>query len=67
MVTSRDVHEIVSKLSSDKAKPREEGFKLLNTWLEGERLIEFCRYLGRNTSMLKPHEIPHGKMNALSI
>ncbi|KAF5817319.1 putative non-specific serine/threonine protein kinase [Helianthus annuus] len=61
MVTSRDVHEIVSKLSSDKAKPREEGIKLLNTWLEGERLIEFCRYLGRNTSMLKPHEIPHAE------
>ncbi|KAJ0603861.1 putative non-specific serine/threonine protein kinase [Helianthus annuus] len=61
MVTSRDVHEIVSKLSSDKAKPREEGIKLLNTWLEGERLIEFCRYLGRNTSMLKPHEMPHAE------
>ncbi|XP_076932541.1 serine/threonine-protein kinase ATM-like isoform X2 [Bidens hawaiensis] len=61
MVTSRDVQEIVFKLSSDKAKPREEGIKLLNTWLEGERLIQFCRYLGRNTSMLKPHEVPHAE------
>ncbi|KAI3807033.1 hypothetical protein L1987_22953 [Smallanthus sonchifolius] len=61
MVTSRDVQEIVSKLSSDKAKAREEGIKLLNTWLEGGRLIEFCRYLGRNTSMLKPHEVPHAE------
>ncbi|KAI7725639.1 hypothetical protein M8C21_013856, partial [Ambrosia artemisiifolia] len=61
MVTSRDVNDIVSKLSSDKAKPREEGIKLLNTWLEGEKLIEFCRYIGRNTSLLKPHEIPHAE------
>ncbi|XP_024973398.1 serine/threonine-protein kinase ATM isoform X4 [Cynara cardunculus var. scolymus] len=61
MVTSGDVQEIVLKLSSDKAKAREEGIKLLNTWLEGERLIEFCRYLGRNTSMLKPHDIPHAE------
>ncbi|KAI3684521.1 hypothetical protein L6452_33745 [Arctium lappa] len=61
MVTSGDVQEIVSKLASDKAKAREEGIKLLNTWLEGERLIEFCRYLGRNTSMLKPHEVPHAE------
>ncbi|XP_023765032.1 serine/threonine-protein kinase ATM isoform X1 [Lactuca sativa] len=61
MVKSEDVHEIVLKLSSDKAKSREEGIKLLNTWLEGERLIEFCKYMGRNTSMLKPHEVPHAK------
>ncbi|KAK9073522.1 hypothetical protein SSX86_007846 [Deinandra increscens subsp. villosa] len=61
MVTSRDVQEIVLKLSSDKAKAREEGIKLLNAWLEGERLIQFCRYLGRNTSMLKPHEVPHAE------
>ncbi|XP_071734165.1 serine/threonine-protein kinase ATM [Rutidosis leptorrhynchoides] len=61
MVTSRDIEEIVSKLSSDKAKSREEGIKVLNTWLEGERLIEFCRYLGRNTSLLKPHEVPHAE------
>ncbi|KAK1427643.1 hypothetical protein QVD17_16334 [Tagetes erecta] len=61
MVTSRDVQDIVLKLSSDKAKPREEGIKLLNTWLEGERLISFCRYMGRNTSMLKPHQVPHAE------
>ncbi|KAJ8771786.1 hypothetical protein K2173_026963 [Erythroxylum novogranatense] len=59
MVTSRDVQEIVSKLSSDKARPREEGIKLLNTWLEGERSIRFCKYLGENTSKLKPDDIPH--------
>ncbi|KAJ4840216.1 hypothetical protein Tsubulata_002970 [Turnera subulata] len=61
MVSSRDVHEIVSKLSSDKAKPREEGIKLLNTWLEGERSVRFCKYLGQNTAKLKPNEIPHSE------
>ncbi|KAM7475527.1 hypothetical protein LguiB_022770 [Lonicera macranthoides] len=60
-VTSRDVQLIVSKLSSDKPKSREEGIKLLNTWLEGERSISFCKYIGRNTALLKPNEIPHGK------
>ncbi|XP_021895131.1 serine/threonine-protein kinase ATM-like, partial [Carica papaya] len=58
MVTSRDIQEIVSKLSSDKAKAREEGIKLLNTWLEGERSIGFCKFLAQNTSRLKPDEIP---------
>ncbi|XP_048500072.1 serine/threonine-protein kinase ATM isoform X3 [Beta vulgaris subsp. vulgaris] len=57
-VTSRDIQEIVSKLSSDKAKIREEGMKLLNTWLEGERSINFCKFLSRKTAMLKPDEIP---------
>ncbi|XP_061953335.1 serine/threonine-protein kinase ATM isoform X2 [Populus nigra] len=62
MVTSRDVQEVVSKLSSDKAKAREEGIKLLNTWLEGgERSIRFCKYLGQNTAKLKPNEIPHSE------
>ncbi|XP_011028561.1 PREDICTED: serine/threonine-protein kinase ATM [Populus euphratica] len=62
MVTSRDVQEVVSKLSSDKAKAREEGIKLLNTWLEGgERSIGFCKYLGQNTAKLKPNEIPHSE------
>ncbi|KAL3824832.1 hypothetical protein ACJIZ3_020861 [Penstemon smallii] len=60
-VTSRDVQEIVSKLSSDKAKAREEGIKLLNTWLEGERSIGFCRYLSEKSSLLKPNEIPHSE------
>ncbi|KAG5562232.1 hypothetical protein RHGRI_005087 [Rhododendron griersonianum] len=55
-VTSRDVQEIVSKLSSDKAKTREEGIKLLNTWLEGERSTGFVRYIGQKTAMLKPTE-----------
>ncbi|XP_021718930.1 serine/threonine-protein kinase ATM-like isoform X2 [Chenopodium quinoa] len=57
-VSSRDIHEIVSKLSSDKAKIREEGMKLLNTWLGGERSINFCRILSRKTAMLRPDEIP---------
>lgn len=57
-VTSRDIQEIVSKLSSDKAKAREEGIKLLNTWLEGERSINFCKFLSRKTAMIKPDQIP---------
>ncbi|XP_048228650.1 serine/threonine-protein kinase ATM isoform X3 [Ricinus communis] len=61
MVTSRDVQEIVSKLSSDKAKAREEGIKLLNTWLEGERSIKFCNYIGQKTAKLKLNEIPHSE------
>ncbi|GFP92353.1 serine/threonine-protein kinase atm [Phtheirospermum japonicum] len=60
-VTSRDIQEIVSKLSSDKAKIRDEGMKWLNTWLEGERSIGFCRYLSEKSSMLKPDEIPHSE------
>ncbi|XP_059644264.1 serine/threonine-protein kinase ATM [Cornus florida] len=61
LVTSRDVQEIVSMLSSDKAKTREEGIKLLSTWLEGERSIGFCRYIGQKTAKLKPNEIPHSE------
>ncbi|KAL4634029.1 hypothetical protein ACB092_04G167700 [Castanea dentata] len=61
MVTSRDVQEIASKLSSDKAKAREEGIKLLNTWLEGERSIAFCKFLGQNTANLRPDDIPHSE------
>ncbi|XP_068483746.1 serine/threonine-protein kinase ATM isoform X2 [Phaseolus vulgaris] len=58
-VTSRDVQEIVEKLSSDKVKAREEGIKLLNTWLEGERSYNFCKFIGLNTAKLRPDEIPH--------
>ncbi|OMO67091.1 serine/threonine-protein kinase ATM-like protein [Corchorus olitorius] len=61
MVTSKDVQEIVSKLSSDKAKAREEGIKLLNMWLEGERSIGFCKFLGLNAAKLKPNEIPQSE------
>ncbi|XP_057988495.1 serine/threonine-protein kinase ATM isoform X2 [Hevea brasiliensis] len=61
MVTSRDVQEIVSKLSSDKAKAREDGIKLLSAWFEGERSIKFCKFLGHNTAKLKPNEIPHSE------
>ncbi|KAK7350621.1 hypothetical protein VNO77_09440 [Canavalia gladiata] len=61
MVTSRDVQEIVEKLSSDKVKAREEGIKLLNTWLEGERSYNFCKFIGLNTAKLRPDEVPHSE------
>ncbi|KAL7154394.1 hypothetical protein ABFS83_04G230500 [Erythranthe nasuta] len=38
-----------------------EGIKLLNTWLEGERSIGFCRFLAEKTSMLRPDDITHCK------
>ncbi|MED6180994.1 hypothetical protein PIB30_015217 [Stylosanthes scabra] len=60
-VTSRDVQEIVFKLSSDKVKAREEGIKLLNTWLEGERSYNFCKFIGLNTTKLRPDEVPHSE------
>ncbi|GER56830.1 serine/threonine-protein kinase ATM [Striga asiatica] len=60
-VASRDIQDIISKLSSDKAKIRDEGMKLLNTWLEGERSIGFCRYLSEKSSTIKPNEIPHSE------
>ncbi|CAN1347710.1 Serine/threonine-protein kinase ATM [Linum perenne] len=65
MVTSRDVQDIVSKLSSDKAKAREDGVKLLNTWLEGERSIRFCNYLSEKTMKLNPDKMPHGKIHTI--
>lgn len=34
---------------------------MLNTWLEGERSMGFCRFLSEKSSMLKPNEIPHCK------
>ncbi|XP_044477149.1 serine/threonine-protein kinase ATM isoform X3 [Mangifera indica] len=58
MITSRDFQEIADKLSSDKAKAREEGIKLLCTWLEGERSVMFCRFLGKNTAKLDSNDIP---------
>ncbi|XP_048138241.1 serine/threonine-protein kinase ATM isoform X2 [Rhodamnia argentea] len=60
-VTSRDVQEIISKLSSDKAKIREEGIKLLNIWLDGERSFGFCKYLGQHTARLSSNEVPHSE------
>lgn len=45
----------------------QEGIKVLNTWLEGELSIAFCKYLGQNTADLKPNEIPHCMMNIYSI
>ncbi|CAI9106195.1 OLC1v1005280C2 [Oldenlandia corymbosa var. corymbosa] len=60
-VTSRDIQDIISKLSSDKAKTREEGIKLLNTWLEGERSILFCKYLSDKSASVISNEIPHSE------
>ena len=40
----------------------QEGIRLLNSWLEGERSISFCRLLGQNTGRIKPNEIPHGEL-----
>lgn len=39
----------------------QDGVKLLNTWLEGERSITFCRFLSQNTAKLKLDEIPNGR------
>lgn len=61
IVSTRDVQEIVSRLSSEKAKAREEGIKLLNSWLEGERSFNFCKYLAQNTKNLEPDQIPHSE------
>ncbi|KMZ61739.1 hypothetical protein ZOSMA_4G00230 [Zostera marina] len=58
---SRDVQEVVSKLSSDKAKTREEGIKLLSTWLEGEGSFSFCKLIGRKTAILNQGDIPHSE------
>lgn len=43
----------------------QEGIKFLNTWLEGERSIGFCKYVGKNTAELKPDEIRHCMMMIL--
>lgn len=39
----------------------QDGLKFLNTWLEGERSITFCRFLSQNTAKLKLDEIPNGR------
>lgn len=41
---------------------QQEGIKLLNTWLEGERSYNFCKFIGSNTAKLRPDEVPHCKM-----
>ncbi|XP_061349623.1 serine/threonine-protein kinase ATM-like [Gastrolobium bilobum] len=58
-VTSRDVQEIVDKLSSDKARARDEGIKLLSTWLE--RSKNFIKFIGQNTAKLRPDEVAHSE------
>lgn len=39
--------------------------RLLSSWLEGERLIGFCKLLGRNTAKIKADEMPHGYLDFL--
>ncbi|XP_047054644.1 serine/threonine-protein kinase ATM isoform X1 [Lolium rigidum] len=57
MATSRDVEVVIQKLSSDRARPRDEGVKLLGTWLQGDRAPTFCRLLARNTARAKPGQL----------
>ncbi|XP_020591737.1 serine/threonine-protein kinase ATM [Phalaenopsis equestris] len=59
MATSRDVQEIITKLSSDKPKTRDEGIRLLNSWLEGERSTSLCLLLAKNTARIGPDGVPH--------
>ncbi|KAJ1282905.1 hypothetical protein BS78_03G087400 [Paspalum vaginatum] len=54
VATARDLEKVIQKLNSDRARVRDEGVKLLGTWLQGDRAISFCRLLGRNTARLKP-------------
>nr|CAB3476606.1 unnamed protein product [Digitaria exilis] len=54
VATARDVEEVIEKLHSDRARVRDEGVKLLGTWLQGHRAASFCRLLGRNTARGKP-------------
>ncbi|XP_044341757.1 serine/threonine-protein kinase ATM isoform X1 [Triticum aestivum] len=60
MATARDVEEVVQKLASDRARPRDEGVKLLGTWLQGDRAPTFCRLLARNTARAKPGHLASG-------
>ncbi|KAI4996817.1 hypothetical protein ZWY2020_052159 [Hordeum vulgare] len=57
MATARDVEEVVQKLASDRVRPRDEGVKLLGTWLQGDRAVTFCRLLARNTVRAKPAQL----------
>lgn len=58
MATIRDIEDIITKITSDKAKIREEGIKLLNSYLEGGSCKSFCTLLDRQTVKLRPHERP---------
>ncbi|KAE8816899.1 Serine/threonine-protein kinase-like protein CCR4 [Hordeum vulgare] len=57
MATARGVEEVVQKLASDRARPRDEGVKLLGTWLQGDRALTFYRLLARNTVRAKPAQL----------
>ncbi|VAH09133.1 unnamed protein product [Triticum turgidum subsp. durum] len=60
MATARDVEEVVQKLASDRARPRDVRVKLLGTWLQGDRAPTFCRLLARNTARAKPGHLASG-------
>ncbi|KAE8767659.1 serine/threonine-protein kinase ATM [Hordeum vulgare] len=60
MATARDVEEVVQKLASNRVRPRDEGVKLLGTWLQGDRAVTFCRLLARNTVRAKPAQLASG-------
>ncbi|KAH9331580.1 hypothetical protein KI387_003688, partial [Taxus chinensis] len=57
MATVRDIEDIVAKLTSDKAKTREEGIKVLNSYLDGGSCRSFCLLLDQQTVKLRPQEI----------
>uniref|UniRef100_A0A7N0V2B4 Uncharacterized protein n=1 Tax=Kalanchoe fedtschenkoi TaxID=63787 RepID=A0A7N0V2B4_KALFE len=57
-VTPKDIVDVVTKLSSDKAKTREEGVNLLNNWFNGDSSAYFCQYLSKNTAKLKANQVP---------
>lgn len=41
------------------------GARLLSSWLESERLIGFCKLLGRNTAKIKAEGMSHGYLDFL--
>lgn len=63
LITSSHFH--FSLYSCDIDLCVQEGIKLLCTWLEGERSVAFCKFLGQNTAKLKPNEVPHCKIDML--
>ncbi|XP_068637362.1 serine/threonine-protein kinase ATM isoform X2 [Aristolochia californica] len=56
-----DIEEVIAKISSEKVKNREDGVKLLNCLIQGERSVAFCSLLSKNTASLKQNEIPHAE------
>ncbi|KAJ7559328.1 hypothetical protein O6H91_04G079500 [Diphasiastrum complanatum] len=59
MTTIEDVEELVSKLLSDRTRVREEGLKLLNSYLEVVGNQSFCTLLDNQTVLLQQQERIH--------